>query len=355
MTTDDTEYLTRLVEKDSLAEYLEAELGPADEFSIEYHQEGHSNETIFVTWGNRRLVLRRPPPGATAESAHDVLREFRVIDALQETAIPVPETVLACDDHSVIGSDFYVMKRIEGDVIRDEEPDRFATPEYRRQIGTELIDGLGEIHTTDYEALGLDELGQPESYTERQVDRWHKQFEWALERTSDVRSLPQLSEVTEWLTANLPTDTPHAFVHGDYTLDNVMYGPGTPPELVGIFDWEMSTIGNPRMDLGWLLAHWWEPDDPAPPHEEIFQTVTVEDGYPSRQELIQRYEDQTGLTFTDQRFYRTFGAFKTASACEMFFRRYLEGNANDPVYPSMEEAVPKMLEYCQRIMESEQL
>lgn len=353
MDSDDAEYLTRLVDEDALAEYLEVQLGPADGFTVEYHQEGHSNETVFVTWGDERLVLRRPPPGATAESAHDVLREFRVIDALQETDVPVPRTALACDDHSIIGSDFYLMKRIDGDVIRDEEPHRFASPEYRRRIGTELIEGLGKIHTTDYRALGLDGLGQPESYTERQVNRWRKQFEWALERTSDVRPLPKLSQVTEWLTANIPAEAPRAFVHGDYKLDNVMYGPETPPELVGIFDWEMSTVGNPRMDLGWLLAHWWEPDDPAPPHEAIFQTVTTEEGYPSRQELIQSYEDQTGITFTDQRFYRTFGAFKTASACEMFFRRYLEGNANDPVYPSMEDAVPEMLGYCQRITDSE--
>jgi aminoglycoside phosphotransferase (APT) family kinase protein len=353
MNTDNDEYITRLLEEDVLAAYLEDQLGAVEAFDVEYHQAGHSNETVFITWGADQLVLRRPPPGATAETAHDVLREYRIIDAFQETDVLVPPTVLACDDQSIIGSEFYVMERVEGDVIRSEEPPRFSAPKQRRQIGTELIDGLSAVHTLDYEALGLGDLGSPDAYTERQVERWQKQFEWALERTSEMRSLPSLSQISDWLTANIPDETPETMVHGDYKLDNVMYGPGTPPELVAIFDWEMSTIGNSRMDLGWLLAHWWEPTDPDPPHDEIFQTVTTNTGYPSRTELIQLYEDQTGIEFTDQKFYRTFGAFKTAAACEMFFRRYLEGNANDPVYPSMEDAVPRMLDYCSRIIDSE--
>ena len=132
MAGGDADYFDRIVSEASLRSYLAAELGPADRFEVSHHQEGHSNETLFVTWGDRELVIRRPPPGETAENAHDVLREYRVIDALQDTDVRVPATVLSCDDHSVVGSDFYAMEREAGDVLRDAEPGRFADPASRR-------------------------------------------------------------------------------------------------------------------------------------------------------------------------------------------------------------------------------
>jgi aminoglycoside phosphotransferase (APT) family kinase protein len=183
-------YFRRLVDEDALRAYLEAHLGAADEYAVERHAEGHSNETLFVTWGDAELVLRRPPPGETAETAHDVLREYRVIDALQDTPVRVPTTVLACDDHSVIGSDFYLMERLAGDVLRDAEPERFATPAHRERVGMELVDALAEIHAVDYEAVGLGEFGHPPGYTQRQVDRWGKQYAWAFEVTEAEREVP---------------------------------------------------------------------------------------------------------------------------------------------------------------------
>ena len=158
MSDGESDYFRRIVDEDALAEYLEAELGPhGGSYAVEHHKEGHSNETLFVTWNDRELVVRRPPPGETADNAHDVLREYRVMDALQDTEVRVPETILACDDHDVLGADFYVMDRMDGVVLRDEEPERFATRDRRRQIGEELVDGLAEIHTVDYEAVGLEE------------------------------------------------------------------------------------------------------------------------------------------------------------------------------------------------------
>jgi aminoglycoside phosphotransferase (APT) family kinase protein len=348
------DYLNRIVDEESLADYLERELGPADEYEIDRHQEGHSNETLFVTWGDQELVLRRPPPGEKADTAHDVLREYRVVDALQETDVRVPTTVLASNDHSVVGSDFYLMERVEGDVLRDEEPARLADPDSRARIGNELVDRLAEIHAVDYEEIGLGDFGRPDGYTERQVERWHEQFDWAFEVTADERGIPAVAEVESWLDDNVPDSYPYALVHGDYKPDNVMFGRGEPPEIVGIFDWELSTLGDPRFDLGWLLTYWRDADDPEPAIPELVPTFTEREGYPTKADLVERYEATTGTRFEHGRFYRVLSVYKLAALCEMFFRRHLEGNADNPMYPKMRERVPAMADWAKRILEGEE-
>ena len=353
MSEESSDYLDRLYDQDALAAFLAREVGPGDDLRIEYHQAGHSNETLFVDWGDRELVLRRPPAGETADSAHDVLREHRVMAALADSDVPVPRMVAACDDHDVIGSDFYVMERLDGDVIRDTEPGRFSTPEQRRRLSEVFVDVLAEIHTLDPAAVGLDDLGHPDGYTERQVDRWTAQLEWAAEVTEDDRAVPHVRDVADWLAANVPADYDHALVHGDYKLDNVMFGPGTPPEVAGVFDWEMCTRGDPSMDLGWTLVDWVEPKDPEY-DDPISSRVTTGDGYLTRRELLDRYEERTGSTFENERFYRTFGVFKSVSACEMMYRRYLEGNSENPAYALMEERVPTMTERAVRIIDGEE-
>lgn len=349
----DSQYLDSLVDREALASYLADILGPANHLSIEYHQAGHSNETFFLDWGDQELVLRRPPSGETGESAHDVLREYRVMDALQETSIPVPRTVAGCNDHDIIGADFYLMERLHGDVIRDEEPDRFAKPSMRQKLSNRFIDVLGKIHTLDTASVGLDDLGHPPGYTGRQVERWTAQLEWAFEVTWDDRPIPPLREVATWLENNVPDTYEHTLVHGDYKLDNVMFGPGVPPSLIGVFDWEMCTRGDPSMDLGWLLVYWPDPNDPEPADSMTTQ-IPRRPGYPTRSELLDRYEDQTGLSFRDDRFYRTFGVFKMAGACEMMYRRYLEGNSENPAYPKMEQRVPAIADRAMRIIDGEE-
>ncbi|SIR97287.1 phosphotransferase family protein [Natronorubrum thiooxidans] len=363
-------YYERLVDEDALVAYLEDHLGAVDDSDIVRHQEGHSNETLFVTWGDRELVIRRPPPGETADTAHDVLREYRVTAALSDTDVPVPEPLLACDDHDVIGSDFYVMERLEGDVLRDDEPDRFAAPEHRERIGYELVDTLATIHDVEYEAVGLGEFGRPAGYTQRQVDRWGKQLSWAFEVTEDERAVPDLHAVGDWLRANVPDTHPHTLVHGDYKLDNVMFGMTgadearanrtaddngeQSPELVAVFDWEMATLGDPRADLGWMLSYWRDPKDPAPSMPELTSRFMERVGYPSRVELVDRWEAHTGLAFEHERFYRTLAVYKLAGLGEMFFRRYLEGNSDNPLYPKMEARVPALAARAKRILEGDE-
>jgi len=347
------DYVDRLIDEAALTAYLESELGPAGSVSVERHDEGHSNETLFVAWDGRDLVLRRPPAGETAETAHEVLREHRVVDALQGTAVPVPETVLACEDESVIGGEFYLMAEEPGDVLRDEEPARFADPDQRRRIGEELVGGLAAVHEVDYEGVGLDDFGRPEGYTRRQVDRWRKQINWATEVTEAERPVPELDEVGEWLADNVPGDYPYTLVHGDYKLDNVLFRPGTPPELTAVFDWELSTLGDPRTDLGWLLLFWYDDADPEPAMPELMPTLTAREGYPSRDELVERYEDRTGVAFDHARFYRTLAGYKMCALGEMFYRRYLDGNAADPLYPKMGEGVPTLAKRTLEIAEGD--
>jgi aminoglycoside phosphotransferase (APT) family kinase protein len=354
MSDEAGDYLSRIVDQEALAAYLESNLGPADQYEVRHHKEGHSNETLFVTWGARELVLRRPPPGETADTAHDVLREYRVMDALQETDVQVPETVLACEDHDVLGCDFYLMDRAEGDVIRETEPERFATPERRHRIGAELVDRLAEIHRVDTEAVGLGDFGHPSGYTERQVDRWHDQFAWAFEVTEDERSVPAIAEVGNWLDDNVPDSYPETLVHGDYKLDNVMFGPGDEPEIVGIFDWELSTRGDPRFDLGWLLTYWRDASDPEAAIPELITDIPEREGYMTRGELVDRYEETAGIEFEHGRFYRALAVYKLAALCEMFFRRYLEGNSDDPMYPKMRERVPALADWAKRIVDGDE-
>ncbi|QRV14039.1 phosphotransferase family protein [Haloterrigena salifodinae] len=348
------EYYERLVDEDALVAYLEEHLGEVDDYEIERHQEGHSNETLFVTWGGEDLVIRRPPPGETADTAHDVLREHRVTAALADTDVPVPETKVACDDHDVIGSDFYVMERLEGDVLREDEPERFADPDHRRRIGEELVDTLAKIHRLDYAEIGLGEFGRPAGYTQRQVDRWGKQLSWAFEVTEDEREVPVLYEVGDWLEANVPEDHPHSLVHGDYKLDNVMFAREQPPELNAVFDWEMATLGDPRADLGWMLSYWRDPKDPEPEIPELVTQFMEREGYPTRVELVDRWEELTGLEFEHERFYRTLAVYKLAGLGEMFFRRHLEGNADNPLYPKMEDRVPALAARAKRILEGDE-
>ncbi|WP_049996737.1 phosphotransferase family protein [Halococcus sediminicola] len=350
------EYFARIVDEESLADYFEREVGPVAEYEMHHHQEGHSNETLFVEWGDRDLVVRRPPPGEVADTAHDVLREYRVMDALQDTDVRVPPTVLACEDHSVLGCDFYVMERVAGDVLRESEPERFAASEHRQRIGEELVDGLCEIHAVEYEDVGLGEFGHPEGFTARQVERWSEQLTWAFDVTTEEREVPELYDVMEWLTENVPDAPAHTLVQGDYKLDNVMYGPGTPPEIVAVFDWELSTLGNPLVDLGWMLSYWWDAGDPEPPQatDSLNATFMTGEGYPTRQDLVARYEERTGIEYENDRFYRALAVYKLAGLGEMFFRRYLEGNADDPLYPKMESGVPELADRAVRIIEGEE-
>ncbi|WP_224447972.1 phosphotransferase family protein [Haloprofundus salilacus] len=345
--TNERRYEERLVDERRLRMYLASELGEAETFAVEWHREGHSNETLFVTWDERELVLRRPPPGETADTAHDVGREYRVMDALQGTTVPVPPTVLHCEDDAIIGSEFYLMERVDGDVVRLDEPGRFATTDRRAALGHELVDSLAAVHDLDFESVGLGEFGRPEGYLRRQVDRWGKQMEWAAGRTERPGGLPGRDEVEAWLGANVPEEHAHTLVHGDYKLDNVILAPGTPPRVSAVVDWELSTLGAPLSDLGWMLLFWHDDPDGEPPIPELMPSFTAREGYPTRRKLVERYEERTGIAFEHPTFYLVLATYKLAGVCEMFYARHLSGDSDDPLYAAMDEGTPALLSYAE--------
>ncbi|MXR51243.1 phosphotransferase [Halovenus sp. WSH3] len=344
-----------LVDRDQLRSFLREHLGPAETFDVQRHDQGFSNETLFVSWDETDLVVRRPPVGETADTAHDVLREYEVVDALQETDVPVPETVAATEDSEIIGAPFYVMKRLDGDVLRYSEPDRFQNSEARAGIGREMIDTLAAIHSVDYGAVGLGEFGTPEGFTERQVERWGEQFEWAFQETTESREVPEIAEIGEWLGANVPEEPAHTLVHGDYKLDNVIFGPDPDPELAGVLDWEMSTLGDPLTDLGWVLFFWLDPveGELSPLMQTMAPTFLTEEAYHTRGELLDRYERQTGVEVRNLKFYRVLAVYKMAALGEMFYARYLMGNSDSTFYAMMEDGVPQLAEHALEIIDDE--
>jgi aminoglycoside phosphotransferase (APT) family kinase protein len=343
------------LDREALAAFLDAELGPGD-LAVEGRGAGYSNETLFVRWGERELVLRRPPPDETAEGAHEVLREYRVLDALSGTDVPVPRVVAAREDDSTLGAPFYVMDRLHGEVIRTAEPARFATPDRRDALATEFVGTLAAVHGVDYRAVGLGDLGDPDGYLERQVDTFREACEWALETTCQERAVPELERVGGWLADYVPDISTPALVHGDYKLDNVMFAPGDVPEIVGVFDWEMGTLGDPLADLAYALHCWPDPDESEDERvvaDRFAPRFLAHRDYPTREAFVRRYEGATGIEFRNRRFYLALAAFKMAALGEMFYARYLRGGVEDPMYESMGRGVPDQARRAVEILEGE--
>jgi aminoglycoside phosphotransferase (APT) family kinase protein len=300
--------------------------------------EGHSNVTYLVRRGDAELVLRRPPRPPLPPSAHDVLREARLLEAVRDADVRTPRVVLACDDESVIGAPFYVMEKVEGDVITSELPARFDSDDERRRISEELVDALVEIHAVDWEACGLEGYGKPTGYLDRQLRRFGGLWEH-----NKTRELARLDELTTWLAEHKPESGPATIVHGDYRLGNVMFAPGTPARLNAIFDWELATIGDPLADVGYLVATWSEEGDPENPVSAL-GGLTRGTGFLTRRGLIERYEERSGRSMSDVRWYMTLALWKSAVFLEGSYKRRLAGTTEDPWFDLLEKGVPDVAE-----------
>jgi aminoglycoside phosphotransferase (APT) family kinase protein len=307
---------------DPLLRWLDDRGLGAGEPEIEPIGDGHSNVTYGLRRGTTELVIRRPPRGPLPPSAHDVLREARVLRALEGRA-PVPRVLAECADGSVIGAPFYVMERIHGEVLSHAVPAALDAEADRRRMGEQLVDALVTLHRVDWRAAGLEGFGRPDGYLERQLRRFTEL--WARNRTREV---PAVERVGRWLGEHLPESPPATIVHGDYRLGNVMYAPA-PPRLVAILDWEMSTIGDPLADLGYLCTFWVDRDDPP---AGIFEqhALTRAPGWPTRAELVARYEERSGRSMSDIRWYQALALWKIIVFMEGNFRRALAGSVDDP-------------------------
>lgn len=330
--------LPPLVDEAALERYLNEHLPDADgPLSAERVIAGHSNETFFITRGGQSWVLRRPPLGPLLPTAHDVLREYRVLSALSKTDVPVPAPVLVCEDTAVIGAPFYLMERKQGVVIRERLPAFVDTPVERRNLGLALVDALVELHNVDWRAAGLEGFGKPEGYLERQVRRWMGQFDGARNR-----AIPELDQVSVWLKDHLPESPPATIVHGDYRMDNVMFANGLPVRVIAILDWEMSTLGDPLADLGYLLSFWRQAGDPELEFASPSWRITEPEGFPTRQEIAERYAAKTGRRIKDVAFYQALAIWKLAVLLEGSYKRHLSGTTDDPFFALLREGVPAL-------------
>lgn len=337
--------LPQLVDEEALTRFLNDHFHGEADLVVQRHRAGHSNETFIVLRGGmQEMVLRRPPLGAFLPSAHDVAREYRVMKALDATPVRVPQPLCLCEDESVIGAPFYVMERVQGLVIRDELPALFGESD-RRRIGEELVDALVELHAVDPASCGLDTFGKPSGYLERQLRRWTGQLELTLPYT---RPLPDLEKVGEWLRDHRPDSPPTTIVHGDYKLDNVMFAPQAPPQLLAILDWEMSTLGDPLADVGWMASFWLDPADGTDDLLARQASVTQQPGFLRRADLVERYEQATGRDTGGLDWYIVLAIWKLAILLEGSYARHLAGMTDDPFFAEMEHGVPRL---AQRALE----
>jgi aminoglycoside phosphotransferase (APT) family kinase protein len=315
--------------------------------------DGHSNVTYLLRRGGEKLVLRRPPRGPLPPSAHDVLREERLLSALGPLGFRVPAVLARCEDPEVIGAPFYVMPFVEGHVLTTDLPPELGgdapnpnpPPERRSplsripgqkatavRIADELVDCLVDLHAVDYETAGLAGLGRAEGYLERQLRRFNGLLE-----TNATRPLPDLERVAEWLAANLPRSPQATIVHGDYRLGNVMFAP-REPRLVAVLDWEMATIGDPLADVGYMTAMWVEAEDPPNPVGDL-SDVTRLPGFPGRAHLAERYVEATGLALDALAWYQVLAFWKAAIFLEGSFKRYQAGTTVDAYFARLGEGV----------------
>jgi aminoglycoside phosphotransferase (APT) family kinase protein len=305
---------------------------------------GRSNLTFCVTDGaGRRFVLRRPPLGQTLKTAHDMAREHRILTALQDSRVPVPETYGLCEDPQVTGASFYVMEHVDGSVLRTPEDVSARFAEDRREaVAEELIDVLATIHNEDPAAVGLGDLGRQEGYLERQLKRWKHQYDQVRSR-----EVPGIDAVHRYLVEAQPAQQRPAIVHGDYRLDNVIFGEG--PRVLAVLDWELCTLGDPLADLGGLLVSWVEPGEDGA--HMLGRTPTTLPGFPRRDEIVSRYARGTGLDVSAISYYTAFAFWRLACIGEGVYARYrggAMGGSDDVSVEALGEQVLMLIEQARR-------
>lgn len=296
--------------------------GPA---TLQQFSGGASNLTYLLTVGGREMILRRPPPGTKAKSAHDMGREFRIMQRLK-AHFPCPTPLAYTEDESLIGSPFYVMEKLTGVIVRRDPPKGLVYSEAEaRQLCHNLLDMQIRLHLLDYKAAGLEDLGKPEGYVSRQIKGWCERFEKAW--TEDV---PRCESIIAWLKANEPADCPRsALIHNDYRFDNVVLSPKDNLSIIGVLDWEMATLGDPLMDLGSSLAYWVEPGD-EPRMQALRMQPSQLPGMLTRRQIVDYYAEKTGIAVTNPDYYYVFGLFRLGVIAQQIYYRYKLGQTKNP-------------------------
>ncbi len=316
--------------------------------SVRQFHSGFSNLTYLITVGETELVLRRPPFGKKAKTAHDMNREYRILSALKPVFPYVPEPLAYCGDPVVMDAPFYVMERMQGVILRKELPEALALD----AIDVDLlcrrwVDVLGDLHRLDYRGCDLADLGNPDGYVSRQVDGWSTRYRDA--RTDDV---PDFESVMVWLSATIPADDGKpALVHNDYKFDNVILDPRDPTRIIGVLDWEMATIGDPLMDLGASLGYWVEPDDSD--ELKLIRTLpTLSYGMPTRRQIVEWYGRKTGTDIENFAWYYCFGLFRLAVIAQQIYYRFYHGQTTDDRFKMLGLAVGILEKAAARVIQT---
>lgn len=322
---------------DALARFLTPWAGDAPvSLQAELITGGKSNLTYRVSDGTKRWIVRRPPLGHVLATAHDMAREYRVMHALAPTSVPVPAMVALCEDTDVMGTPFYVMEDVEGDVLRTSADLAGLTPDMRTDLAHRLIDTLVDLHQVDPESVGLGQFGHPDGFLERQVRRWTVQL-----AQSRSRDIPGFDELALALAHTVPRTQRHAIVHGDYRLDNMIIGHGdTGPQIRAVVDWEMATLGDPLCDLGLITVY----AEPVPGVIGIISDgMGPHNGFPSLPTLFDRYAERSGLDVSDLAWYTALGYYKLAVICEGIYYRYVAGQTVGSGFDHMGEVVAPLV------------
>ncbi len=302
--------------EDRLASYLNGRLeGFSGDMSLRQYVGGSSNPTFLIKSGHQEWVMRKRPPGNLLPSAHQVEREYRAMNALRDSDVPVPKMLLFCDDESVIGRSFYIMSKIEGRITTSEMVG--FEPKERRAIYEDFVRVLANLHRVDHIAVGLEKHGRPGNYFARQVDRWTKQYRGA--QTDDV---PEMEKLIEWMPKHIPDDDTTGVIHGDYRVGNVLIHP-TEPRIVAVLDWELSTLGHPLGDLGYHGAYAYH-NERIPYTDEL-----TERGIPIEAEWQSIYCEMTGRdSIPNWHFYVAYNLFRLTGIVQGVYKRTLDGNAS---------------------------
>ncbi|WP_245705303.1 phosphotransferase family protein [Alteribacillus persepolensis] len=322
---------------DRLEEYLRKELSmPSEEMKVKQFTAGYSNLTFLIQCGQRGMVLRRPPFGYVPPKAHDMEREFKILSKLHPVFSRAPKPYLFEFDTNIMEKHFYVMERKEGVVIDERIPDNYLETEGdREKISCAVIDTLVDLHSVDYKKAGLGDLGRPEGFLKRQVESWIKRYE-----KSKVKDFTIVNELVPWLLNHIPSSPHPSIIHNDYKMNNMMFSSADPSEIVGIFDWELCTVGDPLIDLGSTIVYWKEKGDP----DIRLTAVTDQKGFLSRREMIERYARKSGIDTTNIQYYLVLAFFRLAVILQQLYYRWDIGELKDNRVKDLYVGIVNLLE-----------
>jgi len=325
--------------------------GLTGDMTISQFPSGFSNLTYLIDMGGRKMVLRRPPIGARVKAGHDMGREYRILKAIHPVFPYCPKPLAFTEDTAIIGSPFFVMEKLSGIILRKDLPKGLCfSREQAENLCRALTNLQADIHTIDVKKAGLDFIGKPAGYVQRQVEGWSNRY-----RKAKTEDAPDCESIMAWLKDKMPEDTEHpTIVHNDYKLDNVVLDPGRPEKIIGVLDWEMATYGDPLMDLGNSLAYWVEKNDPDD-MQMIRSMPTNMAGAMTRQEILNYYEKRTGRSTRQFDFYYCFGLFRLAVIAQQIYYRFFHKITNNKRFAMLIFAVTGLEKTALKVIESSDL